>query len=90
MACLDIRELSVTELAGALEVPLSTVSRHLAVLKGKRLVLSRQEGTKVYYRPADTRVIAACRMIRAVLIDGMKRTGEIAQDINPEEIIVED
>ena len=74
MACLDLRELSVTELAEALEAPLSTVSRHLGVLKGKSLVRSRQEGTKVFYRPSDRRIIEACEMIWPVLIDGRKRT----------------
>lgn len=87
MACLDIRELSVSEIAEAIDASLSTVSRHLSVLKGKHLVISRKEGTTVFYRPADTRIIEACQLIRTVLIDTMKARGEIAQGINPDEII---
>ena len=89
MACLEVKEMGVGELAEATELPLPTVSRHLALLRGKHLVISRQEGTRVFYRPADIRIMDACRMIRTVLIDGMKKHGEIAQEVNPNDIIVE-
>ena len=90
MACLDRREMSVSELAEALDTPLSSISRHLTVMKNKHLVISRPEGTKVFYRPADKRLVDACSLIRTVLIDGMKKRGELAQEINPREIIEED
>lgn len=90
LACLDRKELSVGELAEILGAPLSTISRHLGELKGKHLVIARQEGHKVFYRPADRRIIEACLLIRQVLIDGMKKRGDIAQEIDPDEIIVDD
>jgi ArsR family transcriptional regulator, virulence genes transcriptional regulator len=90
MACLDRREMCVGELSEALDAPLSTVSRHLAVMRDKHLVISRHEGTRVYYRPADKRIVDACHLIRTVLIDGMKKRGELAMEINPTEIITED
>jgi ArsR family transcriptional regulator len=90
LACLNRREMSVGELAEAIDSPLSTVSRHLGALKGKHLVLARKEGHKVFYRTADPRVAEACSLIRTALIDGMKKRGEIAMEINPEEIIVEE
>lgn len=90
MACLDRKEMSVGELAAALDCPMSTVSRHLTLLRDRHLVNSRQEGTRVYYEPADRRIIQACGQIRSVLIDGLKRRGEIAQEMDPEEIIAEE
>lgn len=90
LACLDRREMCVGELSEALDVPLSTVSRHLTVMKDKYLVIARHEGTKVFYRPADRRLVDACHLIRTVLIDGMKKRGELAMEINPREIITED
>ena len=90
MACLDRREMSVSELAEALDIPLSSVSRHLTVMKNKHLVIARKEGTKVFYRPADKRIVDACSLIRTVLIDGMKKRGELAMGINPHEIIDDD
>ncbi len=90
LACLERSELSVSELAEAMDCPLSTISRHLAVLKNKHLVISRKEGTKVFYRPSDPRIIKACTQIRTLLIDALKKRGEVAQELNPDEIIVED
>ncbi len=90
LACLDKKELSVGELAEALGAPLSTVSRHLGALKAKHLVLARKDGHKVFYSPADRRIVEACSLIRMVLIDGMKKRGEIAMGIKPDEIIVDD
>ncbi len=90
MACLDRREMSVSELAATLDTPMSSVSHHLSVMKNNHLLISRHEGTKVYYRPTDKRLVDACALIRTVLIDGMKKRGELAMEINPQEIIEED
>ena len=90
LACLDKKELSVGELAEIIGSPLSTVSRHLSALKGKHLVTARKDGHKVFYSPTDRRIVEACRLIRTVLIDGMKTRGEIAMEIKPDEIIVDE
>ncbi len=90
LACLDKRELNVGELAGIFDSPLPTISRHLSALKVKHLVVARKEGHKVFYSPADQRIIEACGIFRTVLIDGMKKRGEIAMEIKPDEIIVDD
>ena len=90
LACLDRREMSVGELAETLGAPLSSVSRHLGKLKDKHLVIARKDGHKVFYRPADSRIVAACSLIRTVLIDGMKKRGELVQEIDPDGIIADD
>lgn len=43
-------ELSVNELAGTVGKPQSAVSQHLAKLRMARIVSTRHEGTRVYYR----------------------------------------
>ncbi len=43
-------ELSVAELVQVLELPQSTVSRHLKVLRDVKLVETRRDGTYIYYR----------------------------------------
>ncbi len=88
LACLDKAECSVGELAGALDCPMSTVSRHLTVLKGKHLVVSRKEGTTVFYRPADPRIIEACKVIRSVLIDSMQKRGIVALEIDLDNLVI--
>lgn len=51
-------ERSVGQLVAALGQPQSTVSRHLALLKGAALVAARRDTTSVYYRLADGHVAA--------------------------------
>lgn len=51
--CLIGRELAVNELAAQLDKPAPSVSQHLAKLRMARLVLTRREGTSVYYRVAN-------------------------------------
>jgi ArsR family transcriptional regulator len=49
---LEGRELTVTELCAVLQMPQSTVSRHLKILAEDGWVASRADGTSRYYRPA--------------------------------------
>ena len=81
MACLDVRDMSVGEIAEVIEISLPAASQHLAALKGKHLVVSRKEGAKVFYSIPDKRIVEACRLIRKVLIDSMKQRGEIAAEL---------
>lgn len=76
-------EKSVGELADAIGCAMSTVSQHLTVLKTKHAVASRKEGQTVYYHITDPRLIEACLLTRTVLLDGMRRRGEIADQIDP-------
>ena len=46
---LDRHELTVTELCAVLQLPQSTVSRHLKVLADAGWVVSRRDGTSRYY-----------------------------------------
>ncbi len=50
---IDQAELSVAELVQALEMPQSTVSRHLKPMREAGLVESRRDGTSVYYNRGD-------------------------------------
>lgn len=50
---IDQAELSVAELVQALEMPQSTVSRHLKPMREAGLVSSRRDGTSVYYNRGE-------------------------------------
>lgn len=50
LGCLSASELSVAELVGVLDLPQSTVSRHLKPLRDVELVETRRDGTSVFYR----------------------------------------
>jgi len=53
LALLANGELCVCDLMAALELPQSTVSRHLAKLRSAGLVTGRRNGTWMHYRLAD-------------------------------------
>ncbi len=48
--CLAQAEANVTELCELLELPQSTVSHHLGLLRLAELVITRREGRQVFYR----------------------------------------
>jgi len=85
LALLKDSERSVGELAKEVGVSMATVSQHLAILRHKNVVERRKEGQTVYYRIADPRLNNACETIRTVLLDGMKKRGEIANSMDLEE-----
>jgi len=58
---LDRQELSVGELAKTLQLPQSTVSRHLKLLHDGGWIIKRTEGTASLYRIADTSLDAHAR-----------------------------
>ncbi|MBZ0275824.1 MAG: metalloregulator ArsR/SmtB family transcription factor [Anaerolineae bacterium] len=67
MYALDEQPRNVTALAQALNLPQSTVSRHLTVLRERSLVLAERDGTSVIYRLADRRLIEVMDVMRNVL-----------------------
>lgn len=63
---LERNELTVSELCVVLEMPQSTVSRHLRLLSDEGWVISRQEGTSRFYALSDRLDEAALRLWRVV------------------------
>ena len=63
---LSAGELSVSELAGRVACQVPNMSQHLSVLRSAGLVTSRREGSTVFYRLADERVLDAYRLLQEV------------------------
>jgi ArsR family transcriptional regulator len=72
----------VTELTEQLDVPQPTASRHLKVLRERRLVVTERKGTSVLYSLADDRVIDALDTMRAVLMGGINQTAALARGLD--------
>jgi len=83
MAILSHGEMSVGELASTCDTALPAVSQHLKILKNHHMVESRKEGHSVFYQTTDSRLMEACTLIRTVLLDGMRKRGEVANTIDP-------
>ena len=71
-------EMSVGQIVNSLALPQSNVSHHLGILRDKSIVLTRRQGTTVYYRLADERIAAACDLVREVLKGRIDRHQKLA------------
>ncbi len=65
--------LHVTALAALLETPQPTVSRHLAVLRQRALVIRERQGAAVVYRLASSDIIDVIQGLRRVLHGSLTR-----------------
>ena len=59
--------INVSDLAESLDIPQPTVSRHLKVLRERRMVIPQRDGKSVFYSISDNRIIQALDLLRAVL-----------------------
>jgi len=64
LECLARGEQSVGDLSGQVGCQVPNMSQHLAVLRSAGLVTSRRDGTTVYYRLSDPRVLEAYHLIQ--------------------------
>lgn len=72
----------VNEICEALDLPQSTVSRHLRVLRERDLVLTERRGTSIHYSLADERIIAALDLMRGILASQWEAQADLAQSLN--------
>lgn len=77
---LDGHELTVGDLAAALQLPQSTTSRHLKILTDDGWLVSRAEGTSRRYRIAAAVLDASSRQLWAVVRAQVEGTPQAAQD----------
>jgi DNA-binding transcriptional ArsR family regulator len=63
-------ELSVSELSTTVGCQVPNMSQHLTVLRSAGLVQSRREGSTIFYRLADVRVLEAYRLIQSLAREG--------------------
>ncbi len=73
-------ELAVAELCTVLQLPQSTVSRHLKVLVDDGWLTVRSEGTSRFYRLAATQLDPAARRLWALLREQTAQGGAAEQD----------
>lgn len=75
------KEMYVNEISDTLGIPQSSVSRHLRVLRERRLVETERQGTAVLYSLKDRRIIQALDLMRAILSDQLQAQAEISSTI---------
>lgn len=75
---LQNKELTVTEMVDMLGMPQANISQHLSLLRQVRIVTTRKDGLRVYYRLSDERIIAVVRELRAFLKSQFAHEPEMA------------
>ncbi len=73
---------NVGELAESLGLTQPTVSRHLKVLRDRRMVVTAREGTSIYYNLADQRVIQALNLLREVLAGILEERNALVEELS--------
>jgi len=83
---LNERPLNVTELTNELGIPQPTTSRHLKVLRERRLVETERQGTMITYNLTDTRIIQALDLLRASMRDQLAQRASLVYELSQENV----
>lgn len=81
IAALKDGELSVGDLVEKLGITKANVSQHLAVLRQSRVVNTRRDGVNVYYSINNPKIIEACSLMKAVLLEQLEDNERVAKRI---------
>lgn len=77
---------SVNEIVKMLNLNQPTVSRHLQVLRSRKLVSAVREAHNVIYSLTDHRVIEALDLLRAVMSNQLTRQADLAEKVDLSQI----
>ena len=73
------KEMSVSDMAGRLQVAIGNLSQHLNMMKQRRVLITRKDGNIVYYRLGNPKILTALDLIREILFEQMQREGMIVR-----------
>jgi DNA-binding transcriptional ArsR family regulator len=74
----EVGPMEVRRLAEHFGLPQPAISQHLAALRSAGLVEAVRDGREVRYQLSDPEIVAACDLMRQVLIRHIARLGDIA------------
>lgn len=80
----DSGPMEVHRLAEHFGMPQPAVSQHLAAMRQAGLVEAIRAGRDVKYRLADPELVAACALMRQILIRRIARLGDLAASFEAE------
>jgi len=67
----------IQEVTGALK---SNLSQHLSLMVTNGILSQRKEGLNMYFKISSEKITIACRMMRDVLIENLKKHHELIKD----------
>ncbi|MFQ6055511.1 MAG: ArsR/SmtB family transcription factor [Methanosarcinales archaeon] len=74
-------EKTVSELVELTKINQSNLSQHLSVLRQKKIVNARRDGTNIYYRISNPKIIQAFDLIREILYERLAENKKLAKNI---------
>jgi ArsR family transcriptional regulator len=77
--------MEVRHLAEHFGIPQPAISQHLAALRSAGLVEAVRTGREVRYQLVDPEIVAACDLMRLVLVRRMARLGDMAASFSSRE-----
>lgn len=77
-------EMSAGELGERLGLAKANLSQHLAMMKERHILASRKEGNMVYYRIANSRLLQAFDILRAILFEHIRGDAALIDGIGGE------
>ena len=81
ISILGDKELSVSEIAEKLGIRIANLSQHLAIMKAKGILKARREGTNIYYRISNPKVVQACKLMREVLMEQLAENERLSKSL---------
>jgi ArsR family transcriptional regulator len=79
---LEDKARNVTEITELMDMPQSSVSRHLAVLRERGIVATERQGTSIFYSLTDVRIVGAINLLRQVLRNQLDEQVNLIQVIS--------
>jgi len=67
----------IQEITGALK---SNLSQHLSLMVSNGVLSQRKEGLNMYFRLSSEKIATACRIMREVLIENLKKHQDLIKD----------
>lgn len=74
------KEMSVGELSQRLGLTMGNLSQHLAMMRERRILVSKKEGNVVYYRIANPRLLEAFDLLREILFEQIRQDAALIQN----------
>jgi ArsR family transcriptional regulator len=81
LSLLKKEELSVGAMVKAMNIAKANLSQHLSVMRQKGILVTRREGTMIYYRLARPKITEACTIMREVLMDSLGDQEKLSKSI---------
>ena len=77
---LNDKEMTFGEIQEITGVMKANLSQHLSMMVSNGILSQRKEGLNMYFKLSTEKIATACRMMREVLIENLKKNNELIKN----------